>query len=118
MKEKTEIDNQEEKIDPLTTEKAEVYLEGLRIAAEMGSISCGMLQRKLSIIEKNTAHVTGETLINIAAARTVAADGGAVFVKSGTCGMTGKSLSAVIDRNTVAEYAVVSQSRRIKTVVP
>ena len=49
MKEKTKIDNQEEKIDPLTTEKAEVYLEGLRIAAEMGSISCVMLQRKLSI---------------------------------------------------------------------
>ena len=49
MGEKTKIDNQEEKIDPLTTEKAEVYLEGLRIAAEMGSISCVMLQRKLSI---------------------------------------------------------------------
>jgi len=49
MKEKTKIDNQEEKIDPLTTDKAEVYLEGLRIACEMGSISCVMLQRKLSI---------------------------------------------------------------------
>ena len=49
MKEKTKIDTQEEKIDPLTTDKAEVYLEGLRIACEMGSISCVMLQRKLSI---------------------------------------------------------------------
>ena len=49
MKEKTKIDKQEEKIDPLTTDKAEVYLEGLRIACEMGSISCVMLQRKLSI---------------------------------------------------------------------
>ena len=49
MKEKTKIDNQEEKIDPLTTDKAEVYLEGLRIACEMGSISYVMLQRKLSI---------------------------------------------------------------------
>lgn len=49
MKEKTKIDNQEEKIDPLTSDKAEVYLEGLRIACEMGSISCVMLQRKLSI---------------------------------------------------------------------
>lgn len=49
MDEKTKIDNQEEKIDPLTTDKAEVYLEGLRIACEMGSISCVMLQRKLSI---------------------------------------------------------------------
>ena len=43
------MDNQEEKIDPLTTDKAEVYLEGLRLAAEMGSISCVILQRKLSI---------------------------------------------------------------------
>ena len=33
----------------MTTDKAEVYLEGLRIACEMGSISCVMLQRKLSI---------------------------------------------------------------------
>lgn len=49
MKEKAKIDNQEEKIDPLTTDKAEVYLEGLRIACEMGTISCVMLQRKLSI---------------------------------------------------------------------
>ena len=49
MKEKTKLKNQEEKINPLTTNKAEVYLEGLRIAAEMGSISCVMLQRKLSI---------------------------------------------------------------------
>ena len=49
MDEKTKIDNQEEKLDPLTTDKAEVYLEGLRIAVEMGSISCVMLQRKLSI---------------------------------------------------------------------
>ena len=49
MKEQTKIDTQEEKIDPLTTDKAEVYLEGLRIACEMGSISCVMLQRKLSI---------------------------------------------------------------------
>ena len=49
MGEKTKIDNQEEKIAPLTTEKAEVYLKGLRIAAEMGSISCVMFQRKLSI---------------------------------------------------------------------
>ena len=49
MKEKTKVDNQAEKIDPLTTDKAEVYLEGLRLAAEMGSISCVILQRKLSI---------------------------------------------------------------------
>ena len=50
MKERVEIDYQEEyKIDPLTTDKAEIYLEGLRIACEMGSISCVMLQRKLSI---------------------------------------------------------------------
>ena len=49
MKEKIKIDNQEEKFDPLTTDKAEVYLEGLRIACEMGSISCVTLQRKLSI---------------------------------------------------------------------
>ena len=49
MKENTKVKNQEEKIDPLTTDKAEVYLEGLRIASEMGSISCVMLQRKLSI---------------------------------------------------------------------
>lgn len=49
MKEKAKIDNQEEKIDLLKTDKAEICLEGLRIACEMGTISCVMLQRKLSI---------------------------------------------------------------------
>lgn len=50
MKGKTKIDNQkEEKIDPLTTDKAEIYLEGLRIATEVGYISRSMLQRKLSV---------------------------------------------------------------------
>ncbi len=46
MNEKKE---KEEIIDPLTTDKAEIYLEGLRIATDIGSISCVILQRKLSI---------------------------------------------------------------------
>ena len=35
--------------DPLTTDKAEIYLEGLRIAVQTGKISCATLQRKMRV---------------------------------------------------------------------
>ena len=40
---------EEDKIDPLKSDKAEFYLSGLRLALELESISCVLLQRKLSI---------------------------------------------------------------------
>lgn len=42
-------DLKEEKLDPLMTEQAEIYLKGLQIAVEEGNISCSLLQRKLQI---------------------------------------------------------------------
>ena len=37
------------KIDPLSTDKAKVYLDALRIAVEDGTITCSKIQRKLSV---------------------------------------------------------------------
>ena len=49
MKEKTKIDKQEIRVDPLMTDMAHTYMNGLRLAAEVGSISCVMIQRRLGV---------------------------------------------------------------------
>lgn len=36
-------------VDPLSTDKAKIYLEALRIAVEDGAITCSKIQRKLRI---------------------------------------------------------------------
>ena len=49
MKEKTKIDNDEEKINPLKTKMGKTYLKGLQIAVETGAVSIVILQRKLEV---------------------------------------------------------------------